>query len=63
VHLWNEVFRRAFSTALDNPATLSFLADVYRGPRRRRRFWPIIDRYQLHLLKKRALAVRRHASR
>jgi hypothetical protein len=47
LHLWNEVFRRAGSMALHNPPNGSFLADLYRTHRVRRRVWSVIDRHKV----------------
>jgi hypothetical protein len=47
LHLWNEIFRRAGSTALHNPPNGSFLAELYRKHRVRRRVWSMIDRHKV----------------
>jgi hypothetical protein len=47
LHLWNEVFRRAGSTALHNPPNGSFLAELYRTHRVPRRVWSVIDRHKV----------------
>ncbi len=46
LHLWNEIFRRAGSMALHNPPNGSFLAELYRKHRVRRRIWSVIDRHK-----------------
>jgi hypothetical protein len=47
LHLCNEVFRRAGSMALHNPPNGSFLADLYRKHRVRRRVWSMVDRHKV----------------
>ena len=41
LHLWNEIFRRYGSSALDCPSNGSFLADLYKQHGVRRGWWTL----------------------